>query len=223
MATICRCRRSLEMQEPKLEYHVSTSRSLPLVEKPASSTKFTLAPCRIPTGNGTGDLRGIIQRLDYFQERWGYRPSGSRPYLPRRWLDFGYDIADYTDIDPLFGSMTDFDELLEQTHQKGMKLILDLVPNHSVPISTLGFRNRALRATIRSATGTFGKTPSYDEDVNPSESRINGRPTTGRASSAARPGSGTKPREQYYYHAFLKEQPDLNWRNPAVQKAMLAK
>ena len=80
--------------------------------------------------DGTGDLPGIIRRLDYLQAL-GVQAIWLSPIFRSPMHDFGYDISDYTDIDPLFGSMADFDELLEQTHQRGMKLILDLVPNHS--------------------------------------------------------------------------------------------
>ena len=81
-------------------------------------------------GDGCGDLHGIISRLDYL--KWlGVDAVWISPVYPSPMADFGYDISDYTGIDPLFGSMNDFDELLDQTHKRGMKLIMDLVPNHT--------------------------------------------------------------------------------------------
>src|SRR5689334_13835851 len=82
------------------------------------------------SGDGVGDLQGIIQRLDYLQ--WlGITAIWISPIYPSPMADFGYDISDYKGIHPLFGSMQDFDDLLKAIHDRGMKLILDLVPNHS--------------------------------------------------------------------------------------------
>ena len=164
------------------------------------------------TGNGTGDLQGIIQRLDYLQEL-GVQAIWLSPIFTSPMHDFGYDIADYIDIDPLFGRMTDFDKLLEQTHQRGMKLILDLVPNHSSDQHAWFQESRSSRDN-----------PKRDWYIweDPVESTTDRQPPTNWQSvfggTAWEWDEGT---QQYYYHAFLKEQPDLNWRNPEVQQAML--
>src|SRR3954447_18304947 len=80
-------------------------------------------------GDGVGDLQGIITRLDYLQ--WlGVTAVWLSPIYPSPMADFGYDISDYKGIHPLFGTMDDFDQLLDAIHNRGMKLILDLVPNH---------------------------------------------------------------------------------------------
>jgi len=81
-------------------------------------------------GDGVGDLKGIIQRLDHLS--WlGITAVWLSPIYPSPMADFGYDIADYTDVDPLFGTLDDFDELIGEVHRRGMKLIMDLVPNHT--------------------------------------------------------------------------------------------
>src|ERR1700709_1799165 len=80
--------------------------------------------------DGVGDLQGVIQRLDYL--KWlGVNAVWLSPIYPSPMADFGYDISDYTNIDPLFGSLNDFDKLLAEIHSRNMKLILDLVPNHT--------------------------------------------------------------------------------------------
>lgn len=81
--------------------------------------------------DGVGDLSGVIQRLDYLSETLGVDIVWLSPIYPSPMHDFGYDVADYCGIHPLFGSMSDFDRLLAETHKRGMKLILDLVPNHT--------------------------------------------------------------------------------------------
>lgn len=82
------------------------------------------------SGNGIGDLRGILQRLDYLQ--WlGADAVWLSPIYPSPMHDFGYDVANYVDIDPLFGTLADMDMLIEAVHQRNMKLVLDFVPNHT--------------------------------------------------------------------------------------------
>ena len=83
------------------------------------------------TGNGVGDLRGIIEKVDYLANTLGVDAIWLSPFYPSPMKDFGYDVADYVDVHPLFGTLDDFDELLEKAHQRGIKVIIDLVPNHS--------------------------------------------------------------------------------------------
>ena len=164
------------------------------------------------TGNGTGDLRGIIQRLDYLQGL-GVQAIWLSPIFTSPMHDFGYDIADYTGIDPLFGSMADFDELLEQTHQRGMKLILDLVPNHSSDQHAWFQESRASRDNPKRDWYIWkdAKGSGSDRQV----------PNNWQSVFGGTAWEWDEATQQYYYHAFLKEQPDLNWRNPEVQEAML--
>ncbi|WP_205573201.1 alpha-amylase family glycosyl hydrolase [Flavisolibacter nicotianae] len=158
--------------------------------------------------DGIGDLKGILQRLDYLQ--WlGVDGIWISPIYPSPMADFGYDIADYTGIHPIFGSMPDFDELLRQVHARGMKLILDLVPNHTSDQHPWFLESRSSRDN-----------PKRDWYIW-KDACDDGTPPNNWLSVFG--GSGWEWDEatgQYYYHAFLKEQPDLNWRNPEVQKAM---
>ena len=81
--------------------------------------------------DGIGDLPGIIQRLDYLSDTLGVDAVWLSPFYPSPMADFGYDVADYTNVDPLFGSLDDFDRLVHRAHAKGLKIIIDFVPNHS--------------------------------------------------------------------------------------------
>ena len=120
------------------------------------------------------------------------------PIFPSPMADFGYDISDYTGIDPLFGTMADFDALLAAAHDNGLKLILDLVQNHT-STSIPGSSRAAPRATAPSATGTSGAIRLPMATCR----------TIGCPSSAAAHGRSTPRTGQYYYHAFLTQQPDL--------------
>lgn len=158
--------------------------------------------------DGVGDLKGIIEKLDYIQ--WlGIDAVWLSPVYPSPMADFGYDISDYTGIHPVFGNIEDFELLLQEVHQRGMKLILDLVPNHTSDQHPWFLESKSSRDH-----------PKRDwylwHDAKPDGTAPNNW-------LAAFGGSGWEWDEntgQYYYHAFLKEQPDLNWRNPQVQEAM---
>jgi alpha-glucosidase len=158
--------------------------------------------------DGIGDLPGILKRLDYL--KWlGVKAIWLSPIYPSPMADFGYDISDYTDIWPSFGTLADFDELLKQVHAAGMKLILDLVPNHSSNEHPWFLESRKSRDN-----------PKRDWYIW-KDARPDGSPPNNWLSvfggSAWEWDETTK---QYYYHAFLKEQPDLNWRNPRVEEAL---
>jgi alpha-glucosidase len=161
------------------------------------------------TGDGIGDLPGIESRLDYLQ--WlGVDAVWISPFYPSPMADFGYDVADYTGVHPMFGTMEDFDRLLEQAHGRGLKLILDLVPNHSSDQHPWFQESRSSRENPR-RDWYIWKDPAPG-----------GGPPNNWASVFGGPAwEWDEQTGQYYYHAFLKEQPDLNWRNPAVQEAML--
>jgi hypothetical protein len=132
-------------------------------------------------GDGIGDLRGIRQRLDYLVSL-GVDAVWISPIYPSPMADFGYDISDYQGIDARFGTLADFDELVRGAHARGLKVILDFVPNHTSDRHPW-FTKAARRGKTRSATGTCGATPH----------RMAARPTTGSATSAARPGRSTRP------------------------------
>jgi alpha-glucosidase len=153
-------------------------------------------------GDGVGDLAGIIQRLDYLV-KLGIDTVWIAPIYRSPMADFGYDVADYCSIDPIFGTMQDFDRLLEEAHRRNLKLILDFVPNHSSDQHPWFLESRSSRENAKRDWYLWRDEP------NNWKSNFGG------------PGwEWDELTKQYYYHSFLKEQPDLNWRNPAVRRAM---
>ena len=158
--------------------------------------------------DGIGDLGGIMQRLDYLQ--WlGVHSIWISPIYPSPMADFGYDISNYEDIHPLFGSLYDFDVLVKEIHMRGMKLILDLVPNHTSDQHPWFLESRSSRDNPK-RDWYIWKDPQTDGSV----------PNNWLATFGGSAWEWDETTQQYYYHAFLKEQPDLNWRNDAVQRAM---
>src|SRR5499426_1908387 len=161
-------------------------------------------------GDGIGDLRGIMQRLPYLVEL-GVDAIWISPIFTSPMADFGYDIADHTDVDPLFGTLADFDGLLEAVHAQGLKLILDLVPNHTSDRHAWFIESRSGRTSAKRDWYIW-------RDPAPG-----GGPPNNWLSAFGGPAwQWDENTGQYYYHAFLKEQPDLNWRNSDVRAAMLA-
>lgn len=160
-------------------------------------------------GDGIGDLQGIVQQLDYME--WlGVQAVWLSPIYPSPMADFGYDISDYTDIHPIFGQMQDLEALLEELHKRGMKLILDLVPNHTSDQHPWFIESKSSKESAKRSWYIWA------------DAKPNGAPPNNWLSVFG--GSAWEWDEntgQYYYHAFLKEQPDLNWRNEDVQVAML--
>ncbi len=156
-------------------------------------------------GDGVGDLPGITQRLDYLQ--WlGVDAIWISPIFPSPMADFGYDVADYCAIDPLFGTLQDFDELTRLAHERGIKIILDYVPNHTSD-------QHPWFIDARSSKQSQHRDWYIWSDQNPPNNWL-----------SVFGGSGWQwdpATQQSYYHAYLKEQPDLNWWNPHVQRAML--
>ena len=160
-------------------------------------------------GDGVGDLPGIRTQLDYLQ--WlGVDAIWLSPIFPSPMADFGYDISDYTDIDPIFGTLDDFDALLADAHGRGIKVLLDYVPNHTSDQHAWFIESRASRESTK-RDWYIWRDPRPD----------GGPPNNWRSNFGGGAWEWDRKTGQYYYHAFLKEQPDLNWRNPAVQEAML--
>ncbi|GAA4427875.1 alpha-amylase family glycosyl hydrolase [Pontibacter saemangeumensis] len=158
--------------------------------------------------DGVGDLKGIISRLDYL--KWmGITAVWISPIYPSPMADFGYDIADYRGIHPLFGTMEDFDELLNEVHQRGMKLILDLVPNHTSNQHPWFLESRSSKDN-----------PKRDWYIWEDPKEDGSEPNNWLSVFGGSGWEWDEQTQQYYYHAFLVEQPDLNWRNPEVQQAM---
>jgi alpha-glucosidase len=160
-------------------------------------------------GDGVGDLPGITSRLDYLA--WlGVDAIWISPIYPSPMADFGYDIADYTDIHPLFGTLADFDQLLAEAKRRGLKVILDYVPNHTSDQHPWFRESRASRDNPR-RDWYIWRDPAPD----------GGPPNNWRSHFGGSAWEWDATTGQYYLHSFLKEQPDLNWRNPEVQAAML--
>jgi alpha-glucosidase len=160
-------------------------------------------------GDGVGDLEGIVSKLDYV--RWlGVDAIWISPIYPSPMKDFGYDVADYAGVHPLFGSLHDFDRLLDAAHSRDLKVILDFVPNHSSDQHPWFREARASRSSAK-RDWYIWRDPS--PDGGPPNNWLS---CFGGSAWELDPATG-----QYYYHAFLKEQPDLNWRNPEVVEAML--
>ncbi|HLN54871.1 MAG TPA: alpha-amylase family glycosyl hydrolase [Bacteroidales bacterium] len=158
--------------------------------------------------DGIGDLRGIIRRLDYL--KWlGIKCIWLSPVYPSPMFDFGYDIRDYRDIDPIFGTLEDFDELLKQVHARDMKILMDFVPNHTSSQHSWFLESKSSRDNPKRDWYMW-----YDplQDGSP--------PNNWLSVFGGTAWEWDEHTGQFYYHAFLKEQPDLNWRNPDVRKAM---
>lgn len=163
------------------------------------------------TGNGIGDLPGITRRLDYLADTLGIGAIWISPFYKSPMADFGYDVADYTSIDPMFGTMNDFDELLEGVNAKGMKLIIDWVPNHSSDEHPWFVESRSSRDNPKRDWYTW-RDPKPD-----------GSPPNNWVSAFTGPAwSFDETTGQYYLCSFTKKQADLNWRNPEVQEAMFS-
>ena len=159
-------------------------------------------------GDGTGDLAGIRQRLDYLA--WlGIDAIWIAPFYPSPMADFGYDVANYTDVDPLFGSLADFDELVASAHERGIRVLVDYVPNHTSDRHPWFAESRTSRDNPRRDWYVW-------RDAKPG-----GGPPNNWISMFAGPAwEWDEATRQYYLHTFLAEQPDLNWRNPEVRAAM---
>jgi alpha-glucosidase len=156
-------------------------------------------------GDGIGDLEGIRRHLDYLQ-RLGVDALWLSPIYRSPMADAGYDISDHKDIDPLFGSLADIDRLIAEAHERGLRVLLDFVPNHTSDQHPWFIESRSSRAN-----------PKRDWYI------WRDRPNNWVAAFGAGSAWTLDQRTgQYYLHLFLAEQPDLNWRNPEVIEAMHA-
>jgi alpha-glucosidase len=158
-------------------------------------------------GDGIGDLAGLTSRLHHLADL-GIDAVWISPFYPSPMADFGYDVADYCDIDPQFGTLEDFDAMAAAAHQLGMKVIIDLVPNHSSDQHEWFVDSRSSRSAER-RDWYHWHDPAPD-----------GGPPNNWVSHFGGPAwTLDEATGQYYLHLFLPEQPDLNWANPAVVAA----
>ena len=168
-------------------------------------------------GDGVGDLAGVLARLDYLASL-GVEAIWISPFYPSPMADFGYDVADYTGVDSMFGTLEDFDLLVAAVHERGVKLILDFVPNHSSDQHPWFVESRSSRTSGKRDWYLWrDATAVQDGDARPESERFpnNWMSHFGGPAWTWDEGSG-----QFYCHSFLKEQPDLNWRNAEVRKAV---
>ncbi len=168
-------------------------------------------------GDGIGDLPGILARLDYFVHL-GIDALWISPVYPSPMADFGYDVADYTGVDPLFGTLADLERLIMAIHDRGLKLILDFVPNHTSSQHPWFLESRSSFANPkrdwylwRDPSGPATADAPHGLPPNNWLSHFGGSAWTFDEATG-----------QFYLHSFLPEQPDLNWRNPAVKAAIFA-
>jgi alpha-glucosidase len=165
-------------------------------------------------GDGIGDLRGIIERLDYLNDgtaaSLGVDAIWLTPINSSPMRDFGYDVTDYRSINPRFGSMRDFEELLDECHARGVRVMMDLVLNHTSHQHPWFLESRSSRDNPRRDWYVWRDGRGPRKPPNRWRSVVEG--------SAWQYDDATG---QYFYHAFLPGQPDLNWRNLAVHDEML--
>ncbi len=159
--------------------------------------------------DGVGDLNGIASKLDYLKEL-GVDAIWITPFFPSPQVDFGYDVSDYNNIDPMYGTLKDFDHLSAEAKKRNIRLILDLVVNHTSDQHKWFLDSKS------------SKTSAHRDWYIWRDGKGTGQPPNNWLSTFGLSAWKFDPTtNQYYYHYFYPEQPDLNWRNPAVENAML--
>jgi alpha-glucosidase len=165
--------------------------------------------------DGVGDLRGVVAHLDHLNDgtpaSLGVEAIWLSPFYPSPMADFGYDVSDYRGVDPLFGTLADFDLLVAEAHARGIRVVVDFVPNHTSDRHPWFAESRAARDSPRRDWYVW-------RDAAP-----DGGPPNDWVSAFAAVGpawSFDEATGQWYLHSFLPEQPDLNWDNPEVEAAM---
>jgi len=154
-------------------------------------------------GDGIGDFKGITEKLDYLSDL-GIDAIWLSPHFPSPNWDWGYDISDYTDVAPEYGTLDDFKRFLAESHKRNIRVILDLVLNHTSDEHPWFLESKSSRDNPRADWYVWA-----DEPPNNWQSCFDGDAWT-----------YVSDRDQYYYHYFMKQQPDLNWHNPEVKAAM---
>jgi alpha-glucosidase len=166
-------------------------------------------------GDGVGDLRGIVAHLDHLNDgtpaSLGVEAIWLSPFYRSPMADFGYDVADYRDVDPAFGTLADFDDLVDEAHRREIKVVVDFVPNHTSDQHPWFVESRASRDSPRRDWYVWRDGGGPDRP-----------PNNWRSAFTAVGGAWTfdAPTGQWYLHSFLPQQPDLNWDDPAVEAAM---
>ncbi len=159
-------------------------------------------------GDGIGDFIGMTEKLDYLADL-GIDAIWLSPHFPSPQYDVGYDISDYTDVAPEYGTLEDFKRFLDGAHERGIRVILDLVLNHTSHLHQWFLESRSSR-----------EDPKRDWYIWRAPAPDGGPPNNWLSPFGGSAWEYDPATNQYYYHFFLKEQPDLNWRNPEVKTAM---
>ncbi|XP_067633473.1 maltase A3-like [Eurosta solidaginis] len=162
-------------------------------------------------GDGIGDIKGITQQLSYLKEI-GIDATWLSPVFKSPMADFGYDVADFTEIDPIFGTMADFDELMEKSKEIGVKIILDFVPNHTSD------EHEWFIKSVQNDTEYADYYVWHPGKVTENGTRI--PPTNWISVFRGSMWTWNENRQAYYLHQFHYKQPDLNYYNPKVREAM---
>lgn len=164
-------------------------------------------------GDGIGDLKGVIEQLDYLndgsEKSLGIDAIWFSPTFPSPMKDFGYDVSDYEDVHPDFGDMATMDRLIDEAHKRGIRIILDFVPNHTSSEHPWFIESKSSRESPK-RDWYIWRDPKPDGSPPNNWIAVFGGPAW----------TWDNDTQQYYLHMFLPEQPDLNWRNPEVERAM---
>jgi alpha-glucosidase len=169
-----------------------------------------LLSLRDGSGDGIGDLEGLIQSLDYLAGTLGVSAVWVGPFFRSPLLDTGFDITDHKDVDPTFGDLETFDRLIEQAHARGLRVIADYVPNHTSDQHPWFMESRSSRESPKRDWYVWADAPPGARYPNNWVSEVSGSVW-----------EWDEPTGQFYLHSHLREQPDLNWRNPEVRGEML--
>lgn len=159
------------------------------------------------TGSGLGDIAGVAQQIPYLK-RLGVDAIWLSPFYPSQLADGGYDVDDYRNVDPKLGTMDDFDHLTKTAHAAGIKIVVDIVPNHS------SNQHEWFKAALAAGPGS----PERDRYIFRDGKGPNGdEPPTNWIASFGGSAWTRVPDGQWYLHMFTVEQPDWNWKNPDVR------
>lgn len=159
-------------------------------------------------GDGIGDLNGITSKLDYLAEL-GVDAIWITPFYPSPQVDFGYDVSDYEEVDPQFGTLRDFERLIREAHQRHIRVVIDFVLNHTSDQHPFFAESRSSRTNLK-RDWYIWRDPAPD----------GGPPNNWSSSFGPVAWTLDERTGQYYYHYFYPQQPDLNWRNPEVERRM---
>jgi alpha-glucosidase len=162
-------------------------------------------------GDGIGDLPGLTSRLDYLKNDLRVDALWLMPIMPTPFKDSGYDVADYLDIHPEYGTLEDFDVFLKAAHERGIRVLIDLVLNHTSDQHAWFQESRSSRDNPKADWYVWSDTPSSPDNGCGPQNIVFGND----------PWTYDETRGQYYFHRFYPEQPDLNYRNPEVVAATL--